>query len=241
MKCINQGNRFCKLIFNWLEKEVIVTNSQKGELIMKRLVLLLFCVGLMGVTASAAILNGDFESGTYQEADNWTELPSAVDQVYYHASRTTPNPSGPYNSGRALMMHQIDGYGAQQVLSSVEDSYAFSFSAGYRNDAVTDGDLTLVVSVVDTATGLDLDSESITISDPGKATGGLSDPAWGAWAPYTVTFDIDTTGVAETALRFTNPGGKGWTATAMVDNVVPEPVTMLLLGFGGLSVLRRRR
>ncbi len=213
------------------------------EMTKRILVLLVAIVMVSSGMSSAAILNGDFESGSFNLADNWTELPGDSAQVFYHASADQvnfPNPTGTYNSGRVLFIQQINGIGAQQVLSSVEDSYEFSFAAGYRNESITNGDITLVVSVVD-QTGATLDSESITITDPGVVSGGLSNPAWGSFAPYTVNFDIDTNGVTETALRFTNPGDNQWLATAMIDNVVPEPMTMLLLGFGGLSILRRRR
>ena len=66
--------------------------------------------------------------------------------------------------------------------------------------------------------------------------------AIGAYLTDTITLDLSTAGSGELFLRFENYAGtvgEPWTA---IDNVtiVPEPVTLALLGLGGL-LLRRKR
>ena len=205
---------------------------------MKKLMFTMSVAMLLVVGANAALINGDFELGDNANgATNWTDFEAAANDVYYVPGGDTSRYPDPWS--RSMTLKGYSGAtGSQQILDAVQDSYTFSFDAGFRNDGVA-GSADLVVSIWDTVAGAALASETITVSASGTVA--QSDPTWGNWNNYTVTLDVDTTGVSEVALRFANSSGGTWQSSAMVDNVVPEPATLALLGLGAIVTRRRRK
>ncbi|AQT68744.1 PEP-CTERM protein-sorting domain-containing protein [Anaerohalosphaera lusitana] len=212
---------------------------------MKKLVMIvMMCLAVVSGSSAGLISNGDFSAGPDgSNADNWAKLDGATSEVYYQGGWEGDYPDTQYASGRALSIQAVETYGAQQVLGAVVGQYEVSFAAGYRNDAVTGGDIDLRVSIWDTVSDFELAGETITIADPGLAAGGLSDADWGAFSEKTLSFSFDPSNVSEAALRFVNTSTGSWAQTALIDNVsvTPEPATMMLLGLGALTLRRRRK
>ncbi|AQT68745.1 hypothetical protein STSP2_01917 [Anaerohalosphaera lusitana] len=198
----------------------------KNGFIMLAIAVAVFCG-----TANAQIKNGDFSAGPDGgNADNWTVIGGATAglEVYYQGGWEGAYPDTELASGRALSIQAVETYGAQQTLNDVVSEYAVSFAAGYRNDAVTGGDINLRVAIWDTVNDIELTGQTIVIPDPGVASGGLSDPDWGAFEPQTITLTIDPTDVEEVALRFINESAGSWAQTALIDNVILDSYPSLV-------------
>jgi hypothetical protein len=236
---------------------------------MKKVLLILMCVGLMSVTNALTITNGDFE------ADNGG-VPADISDVsgWYEPDNPTfwlspwCKVAGVSHNGTAVLLMA----GAPEAVSTDIDG-AGQFGFVYQNIGTADGALEVKIAF---EVGVPLDGptappgrdQGITLtileSDgtfvPGEevdilGAAGITlidqkhklytnqivgDVAYEVW-----TFDLSSAGSGDLFLRLNNYETvlDSWVPWLSVDNVsiVPEPATLALLALGSLAMLRKRK
>jgi len=163
------------------------------------------------------ILNGEFELGEdIFTVDNWYD--SSSTDIYYSPGSDTYYPAA---YGRVASIKAAGNLYIQQLIGIMPE-YDINFNFGYRNDAATNGSITLRVSLWDTINNIELAGQNFVKTPPAVVP--MTDPDWGAFTGERATLSIDIsafTGFERLALRFTNLSNisSPWQATALIDNV----------------------
>lgn len=211
--------------------------------------------------ASITLVNGDFESttttGANQSIDGWIESGG-------NGNTGDPNYTDDTITGIptiAGFLKANDGNWIGQVISGLNPTsfgeYTLTLDYGMRTAATTaqtdyGTNVDFRVSLWDSTAGTELAGQTISIVNPGVQTANVVQNT-----TVTLTYDNSAQNASnELQLRIThlNPidtvldspnGGRGWRATAFVDNLqlnsVPEPSAFLLSALGALGLLKRRR
>jgi len=181
-------------------------------------------VALGGVeqAVGVVILTEDFEDPFPAWESGWLGVNSNLENYYGQGAGRGNNPDGLWIS---------DGDGVFKGDPSVDIVFDPVFGATLMSFAIdVAGHVPVTLRVLDMSSNVLLDV-SVTLTD-----GALTDP--GTYASYSVTSSNGISGFSFIPEISQVEGNTG------IDNVsvtIPEPATILLLGLGGLAVLRKRR
>jgi hypothetical protein len=189
---------------------------------MKKMVWMMVLVFSIGVGAQANLLtNGDFNTGDL--TGWWTWVPDSATQSITVQSAVTYD-----STPNVLMASATDGNWqelGQSFVCTPGTTYKLDFvynSTGWLGAGIN-------LKYMDSGWGY-INYEWISLLSS-------SSEGSGTWTPFSYTFTTPA-GTGLTEVKFTM-GGWG---NLYVDNVnvVPEPATLVLLGLGGLTLLRKR-
>lgn len=183
---------------------------------MKKLLVLFLVCGMASV-ASAALSVAAFES----------------DGVTPYAGRTL--------SASEDLIFEVSSDAAEQMTSGwagiwIEGSsqMALGTLAGRGYNAATD-DWASSRTAITGSLGRVKTADGSAYQGFGFISGQLAETSPGLW--YTVDFHCEGAGAVDVIVY----NDSGTVAGTVTVNQIPEPITMTLLGFGGLGLLRRRR
>lgn len=226
---------------------------------MTRILLCMTVVAMVAMSASAALVNDSFETGTL---NGWTAYWDANVTIAMAPSQGATD--GATLNGGSLVQTASDG---SYLLEANEPAGGdMGLYKVFAVSGVQAGDVTLILDMwgfdddasrpSSTAGAYDLrlyGLSSSAVSGDGKPDG---NEAWSVttgntegfeeydWAEMSVGTTIDATQAANTSHVIVNIRWKAKdNAYYGVDNIVvtPEPATLSLLGLGGLALVRRRR
>ncbi|MBN1127179.1 MAG: PEP-CTERM sorting domain-containing protein [Sedimentisphaerales bacterium] len=220
---------------------------------MKKVLLVLICVGLMSVASAFTITNGDFETGGGENIDDvtgWYDLSTGsfwegawqTNASWITANGTNVVVLSAYNTvaGDPLAgSYLYQSMGA----SAGESSVMIGFDWGHPDDTAAGRIDGITISVL-ASDGSFVADDAIDVY--GAAGVSLLDSASydhvalgtdGEIFPVEVTLDLSGANAGdEIFLRFNSYMPEGGDPWPILDNIsiVPEPATLVLLGLGGL-------
>jgi hypothetical protein len=229
---------------------------------MKRTLTTLLGITLLATAASGALFspavqNAGFEADAGNGTDintDWFTSANAIVQQQVNASNT-PTPDG-----SNWLLLRDDGWVYQQVgtVDATAVTYTVGLLLGDRSNkgftGVTvelwgGGDPALAVDGTDEVDpqvdGVDLSAIGATLLDSQTFDPWLTEEASPAMTPVEASLNVDNATLAGEALwlRLSGTGVVDGDTQNLVDSVsvVPEPMTLSVLGLGGVALIKRRR
>ena len=203
---------------------------------MKKLLLVLVVLALAG-TAQAAdytLDNADFELGTWYDQGWGVPSPPGV-----------PTGWGGMSSGEALaeIVGNGGGLAVKLEVAAIHDPGGYSFMWNQNWAEVTEGDtLTLSADIIDLTPGVAVaDFAFLHVGGYEAKIAGVTS----SWGNFSIDFLVPagvTSVEVKIGLSTDSPSYPNTAAAYGFDNVVltPEPITIALLGLGGLFLRRRK-
>ncbi len=216
---------------------------------MKKIVLMLVAVGLMATVASAEILvNGDMELGAVGSTapDNWHwELPTYGGGIPHSTVDVSAIGDGSGGSlGVEVTTWDTGGAWADgmQTYFATQGAGDFDLSVTWAVSGATTGTLVAALyDVVDNSVEADIwaGGNYTNLSNGQWAVQDVSAAAaLDTWYTTTITITAYSAGTNTLFLNHTGYGGNLFIGSV---SLVPEPMTLGLLGLGGLFLRRRKR
>lgn len=194
----------------------------------------------VALSAHAQIVNGDFTAGNNGFDSDYTyDASNLYPEGYYTVTNDAHNVHGSWASfgdhttgnGQMLVVNAAGdaskAFWKQSVSLAANTAYTFSFwgASTYPVEAA---------NVVLSVNGIDKGSSLLSLTT-------------GDWTKYTMNFTTDGTGLANFALRDSNPALYG--NDFVIDDIsvsrsvssVPGPASAVVLGFNALAMARRRK